>query len=283
MWRDKHDRRVGFRTRLRFPDTLSHLFRRIARQMIRILVVPILRIRARHRLGRLLPGEITVVTASWNSRPYLDVLLRLVRRRSPAGVRILVVDNGSRDGSRELLVGRTNTSVVKLPFNVGHDLSLEIGFLLVETEYAVALDVDAFPLNEGWLEPLLAPLSCGKEISGARLNREYVHPCCLAMRTARFVEQGHSFRSHYRPRAPGRDASGEIGEGMSAREHGRLHFFDPTSQRGPGDVGTVFGNIVYHNFYSTRFETTRDPILDGVVGRDDPAAAWQEALALYSD
>ena len=70
---------------------------------------------------------------------------------------------------------------------------------------------------------------------------------------------------------------------MSAREPGRLHFFDPTSQRGPGDVGTVFGNIVYHNFYSTRFETTRDPILDGVVGRDDPAAAWQEALALYSD
>ena len=69
----------------------------------------------------------------------------------------------------------------------------EIGFLLVETEYAVALDVDAFPLNEGWLEPLLAPLSCGKEISGARLNREYVHPCCLAMRTARFVEQRPQF------------------------------------------------------------------------------------------
>ena len=68
---------------------------------------------------------------------------------------------------------------------------------------------------------------------------------------------------------------------MSAREPGRLHFFEPTSQRGPGDVGTVFGDLVYHNFYSTRFGTTRAPTLDAVVGRDDPTAAWDEALARY--
>ena len=93
----------------------------------------------------------------------------------------------------------------------------------------------------------------GARISGARLNREYVHPCCWAMRTARFVEQGHSFRSDYRPREGDRDASGDVGEIMSAREAPNLHFFDVTSQRGPGDVGTVFGDLVYHNFYATRF------------------------------
>ena len=62
------------------------------------LLVPVLRLRARTRLSRLRPDEVTVVTVNWDSRTYLEVLLRLVRQRSPLDVRILVVDNGSHDG-----------------------------------------------------------------------------------------------------------------------------------------------------------------------------------------
>jgi glycosyltransferase involved in cell wall biosynthesis len=251
------------------------------RNLLWLVLVPALRLRARRRLPRLRSGATTIVTVNWNSAPYLRVLLRLVGRRSPADVRVIVVDNGSRDGSRELLREHPEVTAVNLPFNVGHDLALDIGFLRAETEYVVALDVDAFPLHDDWLERLLAPLSAGAELSGARLNREYVHPCCLAMRTARFVQRKHSFRSRYLPRADGRDASGDIGEEISAREAGKLHFFDPTSQRGPGDVGTVFGDLVYHNFYSTRFRATRDPVLDALVHEGDPAAAWEEAVRRY--
>jgi glycosyltransferase involved in cell wall biosynthesis len=197
-------------------------------------------------------------------------------------VSIIVVDNASRDRTRALLAAHPEVRSVRLPFNAGHDLALDLGFLLAETEFVVALDVDAFPLHDRWLEELLAPLDSGAEIAGARLNRRYVHPCCLAMRTRRFVERGHSFRGRYRPREAGRDASGDIGELMSAAEPGRLHFFDPTSQRGPGDVGTVFGGLVYHNFYATRFAATTSDVLDEHVRRDDAAAAWGEAVELYS-
>lgn len=260
--------------------------RRLKERVPRVLwatVVPTLRFLARRRLRGLEPDAVTVVTVNWNSSPYLAVLLELVRRRSPFNVEILVVDNGSRDGTRALLANHTDVRAVFLPLNVGHDLAMDIGFLTVRTEYVVALDVDAFPLHERWLDELITPLISGAEIAGARLNRQYVHPCCLAMRTARFVLERHSFRSRYRPRGDGHDASGDVGEDMSMREAGRLKFFDPTSQRGPGDVGTVFGNIVYHNFYSTRFDATRDAVLDAVVGRDDPRAAWEEALAKYYD
>jgi glycosyltransferase involved in cell wall biosynthesis len=264
------------------PPRLSSLrLPALARAAVRLAVIPTLRYRALRRLPRLRPAEVTIVTVNWNSRQYLDVLVRLVRKRSPQNVSILVVDNGSSDESPKSIPNQPRVRTVNIPFNVGHGAALDIGFLLVQTEYVVALDVDAFPLHDNWLKELLAPLALGFEISGARLNRQYVHPCCLAMRTARFVERKHSFRAHYRPRSAERDASGDVGEEMSAREEGRLYFFDCTSQRGPGDVGTVFGNLVYHNFYSTRFRATRDAVLDGQVAADDAASAWTEALERY--
>ena len=68
---------------------------RLARGLGWWIVVPVLRARARRRLGRLQPGAATVVTVNWNSWEHLEVLIEVVRRRSPASTRILVVDNGS--------------------------------------------------------------------------------------------------------------------------------------------------------------------------------------------
>jgi glycosyltransferase involved in cell wall biosynthesis len=245
------------------------------------LAVPLLRARARRRLDRLAPGAATVVTVNWNSWEHLRVLIEVVRRRSPAQTRILVVDNGSRDGSRARLAEHPDVSALRLPVNVGHELALDLGVLLCRTEYVVALDVDAFPLHDRWLEELLAPLDAGAAVSGAHLSRGYVHPCCWAMRTERFVRRGHSFRADYRPREGDRDASGDVGEAISLREAPRVHLIQVTSQRGPGDVGTVFGDLVYHNFYATRFRATTDRTLDGAVAADDPKQAWQEALKRY--
>jgi glycosyltransferase involved in cell wall biosynthesis len=245
------------------------------------VAVPLLQERARRRLSRLEPGAATIVTVNWNSWPHLEVLVDVVQRRSPAGTRIIAVDNGSKDESRARLAERPGVKAVKLPVNVGHELAMDLGVLQVETEFVVALDVDAFPLHDDWLDRLLGPLDEGAQVSGARLNREYVHPCCWAMRTARFVGQGHSFRSHYVPRSEDRDASGDSGEEISTAEAPNLHFFEVTSQRGPGDVGTVFGDLVYHNFYATRFNASSEQTLDGVVAVDDPSQAWQEALRRY--
>lgn len=256
-----------------------------ARKIAQILgwraAVPMLRARARRQLGKLEPGAATVVTVNWNSWPHLEVLIDVVRRRSPAGTQIIAVDNGSADGSRERIAAAEGVRGLLLPANVGHELAMDLGVLLAETEFVVALDVDAFPLHDDWLQRLLAPLDEGAQVAGARLNREYVHPCCWAMRKARFVERGHSFRAHYVPRSEGRDASGDVGEEISAAEAPNVHFFEVTSQRGPGDVGTVFGDLVYHNFYATRFNATSDQTLDGVVAADDPARAWDEALQRY--
>ena len=267
----------------RIPVTDGAAARKAAQIVGWRLAVPAQRARARRRLGRLRPGAATVVTVNWNSWSHLEVLIDVVRRRSPAETRIIAVDNGSVDGSRERIAAREDAEGLLLPVNVGHELAMDLGVLMADTEYVVALDVDAFPLHDDWLDRLLAPLSEGAQVSGARLNRNYVHPCCWAMRFARFVERKHSFRAHYVPRSEGRDASGDVGEEISTAEAPNVHFFEVTSQRGPGDVGTVFGDLVYHNFYATRFNATSDQTLDGVVAADDSAKAWDEALERYVD
>src|SRR5690349_196119 len=58
-------------------------------------LIPLLRERARRRIGSLRPGAATIVTVNWNSWAHLEVLIELVSRRSPAGTEIIVVDNGS--------------------------------------------------------------------------------------------------------------------------------------------------------------------------------------------
>jgi Glycosyl transferase family 2 len=254
--------------------------RRVARAIGWALVIPLLRARARRRVARLRPGVATVVTVNWNSWSYLETMLQIVRRRSPPGTEILVVDNGSKKARALRPRGIPGVKTVLLPMNLGHDFALDVGALICGTEFVVALDVDAFPISGDWLQQLEGALE-GAEVAGARLNREYVHPCCWAMRTERFVARGHSFCANYRPREHGRDASGEVGEEISANEAPDLVFFEVTTQRGPGDVGTVFGDLVYHNFYATRFGGTDEPTLDGVVGREDPDRAWEEALRRY--
>lgn len=258
----------------------------MARSAAQRAVVTAVRVRARARLSRIVAGGVTIVTVNWNSVNFLRVLLSAVERfTTDRDVRVVVVDNASTDGSREFLRSRPGVRVIRLPWNFGHPSALDVGFLVSETEFVIALDVDAFPIRGDWLDRLLDPLRSGSTISGARLNRSYVHPCCLAMRLERFVRLGHSFRSRYVPRHYRDgvliDASGDVGEIMSARDGGPLHFLEVSSQFGPGDVGTVFGDVIYHNFYSTRFAAGAHQRLDGVVASNDPRKAWSAACQMY--
>ena len=57
----------------------------------------------RQRAGRGYRPGVTVMTVNWNSLPYLAPMLDATRAMSPADTEIVVVDNGSTDGSLEYL------------------------------------------------------------------------------------------------------------------------------------------------------------------------------------
>jgi hypothetical protein len=160
---------------------------------------------------------------------------------------------------------------------------MDLGFLLSRTEYVVALDVDAFPIRADWLEVLQAPLQKGATVVGARALRGYAHPCCLMMRLDRFVSRRHTFQPHvgdWRPERLGIE-EWDTGESISRREgEGGVALLPRTHARGPGGLGSVFGDVVFHNGASVRLLAG-----DRVEGIEmsDVQASWREAVARYVD
>jgi glycosyltransferase involved in cell wall biosynthesis len=242
--------------------------------------VAAVRLRLPGRLG-IRPG-VTVVTVNWNGGVLLPDVLRAIERYSPEPPKVIVVDNASSDGSRRWLqANKHRLRPVLLPRNIYHGPAMDLGFLLSRTEYVVALDIDAFPIRDDWLQVLQTRLDGGAHVAGARALRGYAHPCCLMMRLDRFVARRHTFQPHvgdWRPERLGTE-EWDTGESISRRESdAHLALLPRTHARGPGHLGSVFGDVVFHNGASVRLLAG-----DRVEGIEmtDVQASWSEAVARY--
>lgn len=242
-----------------------------ARRLVRWLVVgPTLALLRRRR--RMLHDGVTVITVSWNTLAYLKVMVSAVQRRSP-GVPIIVVDNASSDGTRAWARRQPGVRLISLPANVHHGPAMDLAIHLCRTTHFVALDVDAFPVSDDWLTRPLADLASGAAVAGGLGNvgrADFVHACYLAMETERFIAARHTFDA---------GPTWDTAERIAQREQ-PIATYAATSVRGPGCVGTVFGDLVYHNFYSSRLQAPGRSVIDGVE-RGDPEAAWAEALERF--
>ena len=89
---------------------------------------------------------ISVVILSWNRKADLSTTLQAVARQSYRGGETIVVDNGSTDGSPEMV--RTlfpEVRLITLPENAGIE-GLNVGLRAARGEIAVLLDDDSYPV-----------------------------------------------------------------------------------------------------------------------------------------
>ncbi|MBE7559330.1 glycosyltransferase family 2 protein [bacterium] len=86
----------------------------------------------------------TVVVLSYNARAYLEPCLESLEADRQAGrARVVVVDNGSRDGSAALVRGRfPGVELLELPRNVGFSAGNNAALARCESEYALLLNPD---------------------------------------------------------------------------------------------------------------------------------------------
>jgi glycosyltransferase involved in cell wall biosynthesis len=244
-------------------------------------VISTLRFRLRHR--RLDPG-VTILIANWQTGSFLEASIPQILRRSPAGTRIAVVDNASAEDDRALLRSLPSAvRVLRLPVNVGHGVALDLAAMLASTESILALDADAFPIDDGWIERLERPLRDGRTVSGAGGSLGQIAPCCLMISLDRFVRRRHTFTARF---VPGNepwlrpDNVWDVGRSISLREGAAsLHRVERTGYLDEGrQIGEIFDDVIYHNGYAT---VDLAPGNRGTVTKSDALATWHRALERF--
>jgi GT2 family glycosyltransferase len=112
-----------------------------------------------------LPTSVAVVIPSWNSVKLLPALLDSVAEERD-GVELLVVDNGSSDGTLELLSER-GVARVALPSNVGFAAAMNRGVAATSAPFVLGLNADTV-VAPGAIGALAAALAADPGLGGVQ-------------------------------------------------------------------------------------------------------------------
>lgn len=111
----------------------------------------------------------SVVIPTKNPGPlFLQVLAMVMRQKTSWPFEVIVIDSGSRDGTLEAV--RQDFPAVRLveiaPESFGHGRTRNQGVSLAKGEFVALITHDALPVDENWLEGMVAPLLKDPEVAG---------------------------------------------------------------------------------------------------------------------
>ncbi|MDI9615098.1 glycosyltransferase family 2 protein [Methanothermobacter sp.] len=108
-----------------------------------------------------LTKKASVIIVTYNHSEYIENCVKSVLSNNP--LEIIVVDNGSTDGTLEILETMSEVRVVSGHGNVGYGAGNNIGVTVARGEYVVILNPDTL-VEENWLEELLKPLESHEKL-----------------------------------------------------------------------------------------------------------------------
>jgi GT2 family glycosyltransferase len=98
-------------------------------------------------------SSVTVTIPTWNRRELLELLLDDLRGQTYPAEEVVVVDNGSQDGSAEAATAHGAT-VIRMSFNAGFCVAVNRALEHVQTPWVAIVNNDV-RLSADWLEQLL--------------------------------------------------------------------------------------------------------------------------------
>jgi hypothetical protein len=107
-------------------------------------------------------AQVAAVIPSWNRRDLLATLLRNLAEQARPFAEIIVVDNGSEDGSAELAEG-AGARVLRMDRNLGFAAAVNRGIEAAGTEWVAILNNDV-TLEPDWLATLLEAAALDDDI-----------------------------------------------------------------------------------------------------------------------
>jgi len=109
--------------------------------------------------------QYSVVITSYNKKRHLDKAIKSVLRQKEKPSEFIIVDNGSTDGSIELLLDYKrkypNFRIFKSKINVGYCKGINIGVNLAQSSFILVMDHDAILTEQRWAELALKNLREG--------------------------------------------------------------------------------------------------------------------------
>lgn len=96
-----------------------------------------------------------IIIANWNGRAYLERCLEAIFNQCGTHYHVVVVDNGSTDGSEEWIAQHyPQVETIALPNNAGFAVANNIGIAATSSRYVVTLNNDT-EVDPNWLEALI--------------------------------------------------------------------------------------------------------------------------------
>ncbi len=106
-----------------------------------------------------------VVILNWNGEEHLKKFLPAVLANTPAGVGIVVADNGSQDGSLALLEGEfPQVEIIRLDDNYGYAEGYNRALAQIDADFYILMNSDVEPAPD-WFPPLIAAMEAGTRLA----------------------------------------------------------------------------------------------------------------------
>ncbi len=143
-------------------------------------------------------SRVTVITLNWNRRDDLREVLRSVEAQTWQDREILVVDNGSTDGSLEMLRTefRRTVRVMELGRNTGI-IGYNTGVWAARGEFVVLIDNDMVFVEPDALEKMVRRLEAGPRLGAVACRVIHAQTGEISFNNPKYIEEGGDAESGY--------------------------------------------------------------------------------------
>lgn len=130
-------------------------------------------IQGRQSFGTYFEGT-SIIIPSYNQKELLMECIESIEAYTAPPYEIIVIDNGSEDGTTDELIGRRGMiRVMKNEQNLGFARAINIGLMMAKGNYIVLMNNDVL-VTEGWLDQLLNCLNSNKQIGAVGPVTNYI-------------------------------------------------------------------------------------------------------------